>query len=104
MVDKSQEERDDGKVEDVPPVAVFRLLCELVIGSHGASHDEVGSDDAPKNHKDVLGDELPWRMAGSEEDGLQKPHLVSMMARVTGRWCLTYMVLQNLWHGKTILG
>lgn len=72
VVEEHHDEADDGKVEQVSPVGEFRLFAELVVGDHDAGGHDEGENNASKDDENVLGNETPWRMAGSQESRLSK--------------------------------
>lgn len=79
VVEEDQGKADDGKIEQVSPVSPLRLQTKLVIDSHDTSSHKVRQRAASENDEDILRDEAPWRVAGSEESrlfGRQHAHVV----------------------------
>jgi hypothetical protein len=67
VVEEDEAEADETKVKEVAPVVVVRLLRQLVVGSHDTDGSQVRQDAATEDHEDVLRDEPPRRVAGTEE-------------------------------------
>lgn len=72
MVDKREEEADNGKVEENAPVGVVRVERQLVVASHDGRGNQIRQYDATEDDEDVLGDEPPRRVAGPKKRRLSR--------------------------------
>lgn len=70
MVEEDQDKADKGKVEQVSPISPLRLQTKLVVNSHDAGSHKIRQRAASENDEDILRDEAPWGVAGSEESRL----------------------------------
>lgn len=70
MVQKRHGKRDKGKVEKVSPIGELGILFELVVDGHDSSGDEVGKHKTSEHNENVLRNETPWGVTGSQESRL----------------------------------
>lgn len=72
VVDKDQNVANHGEAEQVLELGRLRDLdVDLVVADHGRCGSEVCQRQGSKDHQVILSNELPWRVAGSKEHGLQ---------------------------------
>jgi len=71
MVEPQKHKRHSRELEDDTPRGIAILaLVDLVIKQHESQGCKVSEDGASNAHQGTLGQPAPWRVTGSEEDGM----------------------------------
>lgn len=81
VIRPEQDKRDGGELERDAPWSVWIIVLQLPLERNTEDGGEVASADEAEAQKDLLVDESPWRVAGSEEYGLRR---VSIVSRIQG--------------------
>jgi hypothetical protein len=102
VIDGDKGVADDREVEKESPDRVFRLQSKLVVTAHDAKGDKVGEYQATEDDEDVLWNEAPWRVAGSEEGRLQ-PSAYQLRCG-SARSQSTDVILHRVWPWKAAGG